>query len=487
MPIKDLFDNPIDPSASSFLGFRDLTEEAFAHDIYSFLIRSLRDCDQGEGNTLIFRWLEQAQIEFEAVYRRIESLPTLLDPATCPTEALPYLKWVVGFSGKLDFVTEELAEADLRRLISVAAKMWKLKGTESGLVETLEALTTRKARVVNYFAFRLLSDEWEIGREELGFDPWLLDVPGLSPSVKPDAAGSTATNLDFVIDGLLGSGDESGHEIRILCVPTGVVQVRTSLYSSGNNVVTSEDYMGQTGTPSTSVDDYRVGVDPDEFVSDVRIVDDGSLDRTLVENVVRLLRPSGERYNVRYLDFQDTFRETLRWEVVSGSAATDLDAGSLTLFDAGADSVVKTDETDDGSWTEYQAAAQFALSDASGWGELRFYYLDESNFYAVRLDPADGSVKLDEVVGGARATLATAYLTPPAIHPGLNYFVRVATTDTGAGHQIQFFVDENLLGTVVGADRVEGKLALAAETGQTMTVRFAELFQFPLESTRIGP
>lgn len=488
MPITDLFDNPINPSSSSFLGFRSLTDEAFPHDIYSFLIKSLRECDQDSGDELILRWLQQAQVEFEATYARIKSILDIYNPANAPSEALQYLKWIVGFTGRLDYITADLSDDDLRRLISVASRMWKFKGTEYGMIETLEALTTKKARVLNYFDFRLLSDEWELGREDLGFDPWLIDTPGMSPSVRPDAAVDNTTHLEFDISALLGTIDESGHDIRITYVPDKITQVRTSFFSGGINKVTSEDLMGQTGAPSTNVDDYRVGVDPDEFVSDLRIVDDGTLDRTFVENIVRLLRPSSERYNIRYVDFMDTFRETLRWSTVSGSVVSDLDNGIITIGDGAADTVIATDETGDTAWTEYQASVQLSLgSSPTGWGEMRFYYSDASNFYALRLNPSLRAIQLDQVTAGVRTTLSTGALSPAIIHLGVNYFLRVATTDTGSGHQIQYFVDENLIGTVVDTDHSQGKLAVAAEAGQTAVVRFAELFQYPLESTRIGP
>lgn len=486
MPITDLFDNPIDPSSSSFLGFRPLSDEgAFPHDIYSFLIKSMREADAADGDLLVLRWLKQAQTEFELLYARIKALLELSMPAETPADALPFLQWIVGFSGRLGYVTADLAEADLRRLISVAARMWKFKGTEFGMLETLEALTTRKARIVNYFDFRLLSDEWELGREDLGFDPWLINEPGMMPSVKPTLVTDVTTHLLFDLTSLLGTSSEDGNDIRIVYVPTKTVQVRRSQWNGIINYVTSEDLMGQIGVPSTNVDDYRVGVDPDEYVSDLRIVDDGTLDRTLVENIVALLRPAGERYNIRYVDFMDTFRETLRWNTLAGTVSTDLDAGLITLGDVAADTEIETGETGDSTWTEYQAALHFMLD--GGWGELRFYGAGADDFYAVRLDVASGKVTLEKVTATVRAVLNTAYLTPPVIYAGVNYFVRVAVTDTGAGHQISYFVDENLMGIVVDSDHSAGKLGVGVQTGQELTLRFAEMFQYPLESTRIGP
>lgn len=489
MPIVDLANNPIDPSAVSFLGYRSTEAPEFKHDIYSFIIKSIRDLDQENGE-LLLSWLAAAQSEFEDTYERIDSLRQIYDPALAPVSALQYVRSLVGLTDEVVGIIGKPSESDLRRLISVAVKAWKYKGSVKGLADTLKALTGKTVRVIDYFRFRTIVDEAELGWAELDVDPWLIDVPGFSPADEPDAVSveGGGTFLRFTVDNILGSGEAVPHQIRMRHVDYLTdVEVAWSRWDGTNNVVDSVGLLGQTGSPDTSEYQYRVGVDPDEYVSDLRIVDDGSLDRTMVEGLVSLFRPSGERIYVRYLDFQDDFREEiLGWTEVTGTATNQSSLGRVVLSDGAADSVIATDETGDGSWTTIRAGFHLMLSDASKWGEVRFYYTDENNFYAVRVDPTVPSVKLDKVTGGVRSTLDSSTLA--AFYTDTFYMVHVQTDNvSGPGHQIRCQLDGNLMCEAVDSDHTAGKLAVAAETGQTLTLTLADMYQDPLESTRIGP
>ena len=495
MAITDVANNPIQPTATSFLGFSGPVAEPFPHDIYSFLIESLRRCDREVGRELLLRWLAAAQSEFEATQGRINELLLLYDPELTRDESLPFIKWLVGLTSKLDFLTGGISTADIRRLISVAVRMWKLKGTDRGYAVALGAITGREVRILNYFHFRVIVGEVELGRAELDVDAWLLDEPGFAPSVKPDSVAELAApaRLELELSTLLGASEVVPHDIRVQYVPTRTVQVRPSLSDGSTNVVQTDGLLGQVSPASTDVNDYRVGVDPDEFVSDVRVIDDKSgspaLDRALVENLVRVLRPSSERVYVRYLDWFDTFRSAdLRMAVVSGTATPDPQGGRAILEDALADSVIRTDEASDATWTEVTATAQFSLRDALAgrWGELRFYYTDESNFYAVRIDPGTRDVSLDRVTGGTRTTLDSVML--PVFHTGVLYHLQ-AQVETVAGPSsfIQYFLDGNLLGSATDGDHQQGRTAIATATMQRLELTFAETFQHPLVSTRIGP
>jgi hypothetical protein len=65
--------------------------------------------------------------------------------------------------------------------------------------------------------------------------------------------------------------------------------------------------------------------------------------------------------------------------------------------------------------------------------------------------------------------------------------LRVVTEDTGSGHLLKYYVNDNLLGSAIDSDHTAGKLGAATAGGQKATVTFADLFVFPLDSTRIGP
>ena len=51
-------------------------------------------------------------------------------------------------------------------------------------------------------------------------------------------------------------------------------------------------------------------------------MDDGDLDRTLVEDLVELARPMGERYEIAYVQFLDTFldRRLGHWRTIGAPA-----------------------------------------------------------------------------------------------------------------------------------------------------------------------
>lgn len=674
MTIRDYAHNPISPSSASFAGWG--AAEVFPHDIYSFLIESLRQCDRDAGDLLVLRFLEAPQSEFEDTYERIKSLLRLYDPETTPAAALNYVKWIVGFTSRLDFLTGGLSESELRILISIGARMWKYKGTDAALAYALEAFSAYPIRVLPWFFFRTLVDEVEIGRAELDVDPWLIDQPGMNPSVYPDALTAPAELLDMdalpsvdgwtygnegasegaiysvaggtlahaqnggdalggryfrtvsllnayaarmdatwtldalvtvgggrpwhlllrdglrdlvltwsttevaledqsgnvivgpvarafgvgvpyrmklyktdlqkvraSVDGadlfgevdttlfpatavqqygfgyynrglvqnwsatwdnagpfsdleldlttLLGAAEAVPHDVRVKHVPTAEVVVVESRWTGSANVASFA--ADRFSKPSTDLSDYRVGVDPDEFVSDIRIVDDGTgiVNRDLVENLVKVLRPNSERYFIRFLDFQDTFRDAFYWTVEQGTNVEhDRDAGRVVLSGdlEGATVSIATDFPNDAGWSQYQAAVQFLLRDPTvgGWFQMRFYYQDALNYYAVNINPGTAEVKLYRVVGGTPLPIGAGYLS--VFHPGVFYVVHVTTESVGvSGHLIQFFVDGVKMGEVVDATYSQGKLAAAVAAGQRAEVTFAEVFQFPLESRRVGP
>lgn len=677
MAITDIYYNPIDPSSVSFYSLKITEAPEFPHDIYSFLIQSVREADQKYGDELVLRWLASAQSEFEDTYERILSLLDVVDPEFAPEDALQYLKWIVGFTSKLDDVTGGLSTVELRRLISIAARTWKYKGTEYGLKETLEAISSRSVRILNWFFFRALVDEVELGREELDVDFWLLDQPGMTPSVLPDsvtrsgpiaemdvlpsvdsptwtyvveghvtegdvfsissgrlvqtqddsdelggrytledppnvATGdaqvgivwcavtvtSTGTRrpwhllicdgvrqyvltwsltevaledtsgailwgpnsygfsvgtsynfrlykdgasairasvdgldlfgsvsatlfptsstprygfgylnlgevqnwivnwddaggipeLNFDLTTLLGSGEAVPHSIRVKYIPSNVSEVVESFWSgSENRCVVTDGFGLSVPIVYSSTNDFRVAVDPDEFVSDIRIVDEGSLNRDLVTNLVDLLRPSGERYFVRFLDFADTFRRPFDWIVVSGTATPDVDAGRVYLEHASQVTSIKTDYPNDSAWTEPQVTVQFSIRDVDSgkWGEVRFCYSDEDNFYALRIDPSTRVLSLDRVTTSTRTTLDS--VTLDVWWPDTFYHFHVQTENVGSSLLMKYFLDGNLKGEATDSDHLTGKLAVATGIGQNLCLTFTELYVAPLTSVRVGP
>jgi len=492
MTITDLGLRPIQPGPYPFT---PLFPAPF--DIYMFFIQSIRDADQAEGGLLLLRWLDQMQNEWGELWWKILELPTLYNVDETSVEALRHVKALAGLSGEMNFLTGGLTDAELRLLVSIAVQMWKVRGTELGIQTILRTILTNLVRVDNWFRFRTLQYEWELGWADAeDVDLWLTDRPEIPTSVAPDAVSWDAVGevLTFDFTSLLQNREVVGEGlhgtsrvVRILCLPSRETAEEVwTLGTSGNLSAAVAGRMGQHGTPSTNPRDYRGGTDLAEFTSDVRVMDDGTTNRTFVENLIRVMRPALERYFIRYVTFIEDFRDP-DWTSVSGGAVFDNDAGTVELFHAAAVSAITSNETGDADWEDYLARAQFKLElqEAGKWGELRFFQADASNFYALRLAPTGTlgvTYSFDVVVAGARSVLASAEL--PVWHQNVDYTLHVDSE--GAG-RFQVFLDGNYLMEVADGTFVKGGVGLACEIGQRLTSTYVEVAENPMTSVRVGP
>lgn len=134
------------------------------HSLYKFLIKPLRDADRG--TELLLRFLEGPQTEWDALWLRIDGLRDLMNFRRCPDEYLTYLKDIVGILDA-DVRQMDLSETELRRFISVAVALWKIKGTVEALVLGARVLSGRTARVVDWFDRRTVLDEMYVEGEEV--------------------------------------------------------------------------------------------------------------------------------------------------------------------------------------------------------------------------------------------------------------------------------------------------------------------------------
>lgn len=497
--IADLANNPIDPSAISFYAYRATEAAVFPHDIYLMLIQSIRDSDQVEGGKLILRWLAAAQSEFEDTYERIQKLRQLYDVERTTLPALKHAKWLVGLTSSLDFLTSNLSEAELRRLVALAVRTWKTKGTEAGLQAVLEAVTVREVRIANYFLFRTLVDSVELGFEEVpDVDPWLIDAPGMQTSILPDDATVEGPGrIHFDLSTLLGAAEVVPHRVRIHCIQSRTTGEFTSYWGErwgtwANRVSVLSTELGlDPGDEPYGNEDYRVGVDPDEYVSDLRVPDNGDLNRELVENLARVLRSANERILIRYVTFLDSFRRTLDWTLVSGAVTHEQEAGEVRLFSPAEATVLRVDRANSGAWSNYHALARVRLARGSAgmWGELRFYHQDASNFYALRLTTSGGLgavLSVDRVLAGVRTVLGSVGL--PVLHLDTNYTLRVdATPYSGGGNLIRAYLDGTRHIELTDSALSAGRLELASGPAEGLTATYVEMFQHPLETVRIGP
>lgn len=177
-------------------------------DIYSFVIKSLRDLDRDEGREILKRFLIGPQNIWKETHDKIYSLLDTLDPDTIPNELLKHRKWSVGLTSELDFLTDGLSDDDLRRLIILSMAMWRRRGGRPGIRTMIFGMTNKRALIFDYFDLR-----WQIPKEgasgptlgpALSFirkpelDINLLGPPTIDPIEGLDGEVTFAPNGEFI-------------------------------------------------------------------------------------------------------------------------------------------------------------------------------------------------------------------------------------------------------------------------------------------------
>ena len=564
---------------------------------------------------LLFRLLQGMQEQWMNITDLIKGLRNLHDVEKAPEEALQYLKWIVGLTKSLDFLTGNLSERVLRRIIHLAPKIWQYKGTPKGFVEILEIITAYEVRLLDWFYFRTILGEMEIFHADDPVDTWLLDASGMDSNIFPDGLEvSENTNMDVlpsdmpdpwyyigiqgaalfdifqIINGVLEhdqtNGNDSGgqfayylplneldeismgavfqlapnpvtindrpwfiamcdgvkryvlrwsqndivlmdhtetiqgvpanfkfvegtdyriymkkdangvsvtingfqvfnqvsisgfsaylqngywfgfwdnrenqnwlaywddvgpapkiqfdltsllgtteavpHTIRVKYLPKNAIRTVYSQWTGTKNVCYVNDAFGQDLPIETdNLNNFKVGVDPDEFSSDLYVVDDGSLDRDLVQNLVKVMRPAGERFFIRWMDFIDTFKHTYDiWTSISGNYSID-ETNKWMQLDGS--SQVLSNMPNDSEWQNIIKQWKFYVDTIPHTGiDFLFNYVSATEHLMVRFLPTGITHKLQlgyQDTGGF-SQIGSDYDFPLKIRANQSYTLAVHT------------------------------------------------------------
>ena len=370
--------------------------------LYNFLHHTIRHADQKDGRQFVERYLAGPQAWWEATHDKIEAVKDLWSVVDCPDVYLKYLKWIVGWTSELDGVTSGLTYLQLRRLISVSASLWKERGPEDTIKDILRLLTGQRVRVWNWFDWRILVGEVEMGEDLSGFDPWLIDDP---------------------------------------------------------------------------------------YTFQVRIVDDGALNRALVRQLVNLMRACGETIDVSYLTFLDLFEvdyDAGQWaRDGAGSGDIPVANGQLHLDDTGVIEIAEVSLTGATAWDEYCVTARLQASiSATGGPGLQFYRADNLNYYLVGLDIASNKVELYKFVSGAPTLLSSV---DRVLHNDLWYVLRVVVVDEASTNRIKIYLDADEITDVTDSTYAQGSVALGHQAGDDLICSEIEIFSVPMDTDEITP
>lgn len=615
----------------------------FEFDMFRFVHRPLRMEDTKNDNFLE-KYMLGMQNVWEQINGKVFDLSGINNPSTCSPDVLQYLKDIVGFTKELDYITRNLSETDLRKVILLGVPLWKTKGLELGFRTIIKLFTGFDARVFTWFDYRMIVGEKAIGEEQLGEDAWLISLPGveyketlgdvfllLQFDKKTLKDGSRYQNSlrtygsffyeeggpigqssfypvgsDWCIKStsrphftfakgmtfecffktdtpqtfpLISHLDESGKGIElvlntvdkkfIFTISDGIItETRewavvadladnnwhhvawvfdwlrfvdplnddiTAMWVDGVRI--GREILSEFFTPHEvrSLDDIKIGSktecgaryrgafdiirlagDPrysvdletitlpatryveyqreelDEFQIDVRVVDDGTLDRLQLKRIINLMRPVGERMNINYIDFYDAFESGKgKLETISGNSYVEV-TDYITYLKLQPDSLEHINVTGCKDWTNY--IAQFRADIYSGKEfEIRWLVQDENNYYAFRVNAETKLATLDACVAGVRSSISAPVvidieIAKPSLYYSFYIFTVSCYRDQENGNTtIRAFLDSNKLFEVDDHNFKKGTLGLYCPVGSVCWCSEIEMFQHPLDRERINP
>lgn len=224
----------------------------------------------------------------------------------------------------------------------------------------------------------------------------------------------------------------------------------------------------------------------DEFKTDIRVVDDGSLNKVLIRRILNLMRPVSERLNVIYVQqFDDfTFGKGDFASIVIGSSLLN----SQLIIPTGAVEVVDKDGSELYRDMLLQVRQRFTVAGEFG---IRFLVQDNNNFYSFVFNVAGVSAqgRIEKVVAGVPTVIAGPATIPVFID---TFYIWTITTDYNSilGQTlIKSFQDGNIVNEVVDTTFNMGTWGMegVSGVGGKSEISEVELFLRPLIVETVNP
>lgn len=291
---------------------------------------------------------------------------------------------------------------------------------------------------------------WNINEIADDYLKFMKHIVGWTPELDAITEALDADTLRRLIASSVALWKERGTEDALSNVVSLVVSARSRIWNWFDfRWITDET---GTGHEHDGRDPWTISIE-DNVTFNFRIVDDGTLNRQLVRDLAKLMRPMNERVEITYLKFLDLFSvagDTAQWEVALGTGDFDVADGRATLTPTtGTYVAFKTNAVVATPWDSYVVTARVRGSDE--WG-IVFGFQDELNYFRVVLTA--GAVTGVMVAAGVEFT--TAPFTFPVIED-VWYSIRV------------HYVVDHANGKSVGQVYVDGVFIVSIDEGGPFT------------------
>lgn len=254
------------------------------------------------------------------------------------------------------------------------------------------------------------------------------------------------------------------------------------------NAVYSPDISANFPVPISGFIEYQEEL-LDEFQTDIRIVDEGTLNKTLILRILNLMRPVSERLNVIFVRFFDDFLDGIGQfqRVVSGPYVGNATLNSEQQMELDPNALFVTDVLGDADFQDI--LLQLNMNDVGLAGSVfsvLFFYQDADNFYEFRIDTINKVVSVHKTVAGVSSQIGADIAED--IVPGAQYYFTVDTSyDSMSGiTQIQTFVDSNRQHVITDSSFIKGKFGIKSGA-EKVQISAIEMMEYPTDVQRIDP
>lgn len=222
----------------------------------------------------------------------------------------------------------------------------------------------------------------------------------------------------------------------------------------------------------------------DEFKTDIRVVDDGNLNKILIRRIINLMRPASERIRVIYVTQFEDFRFG-KGDFVSIAPGSSLANESLILPSG---SIEHVDFTGNEDFKDIVLQVRQKFTIAGEFG-IRFMVQDANNFYrfVFDVDGVNSAARLEKVVAGVTTVIGAAVTIPVFLD---TFYIWTITTDFNNIENetlIKTYQDGNEVHEVLDATFEQGTWGVESSSGGRSELSNVELFLRPLNVETVNP
>lgn len=333
---------------------------------------------------------------------------------------------------------------------------------------------------------------WSVADIDDRFLPFLKRIVGWTPDLDSITGALDALTLRRLIAASVPFWKRRGPEDAIEDILRLVTTARLRIFNWFDlRIIMDETALGEDWN---GYDPWMVDV-AGETEYNIRIVDDGTLNRQLIRDLARLTRPVGETVVISYIGFLDQFKtdnDNSQWTDepdplgLSGGASTStVSGGAMMLNNGGAYEETYVDLPGVTSWFDYTITWRIRGTNY----RCIFYRTSNGDFYEVVVRPS-GTVHLQQAVAGVISILDTFDLTTLPTLPLSDVYnaIRVEAIPEGAQTRIKIYFEALQIMSYLDSSHSQGTVGIGHEDSANdfVVLDEVELFFNPLESDTIS-